>query len=214
MIKEICLPESDMQEEIRNVPKDRLVGELKRDIRDKDVIVALTALDLLISLGNIETGIKPGCIKWNENGSVYHVEYRLDPKKKTIIASYMRNGHNSSKKTIMNSLARMKNDRKSIATKVSSIIDEAEYMRNSYFWSPPSSSSSRRWYEKQHSYPETCWEEGGNSYSARFDVACSCRNIYASGTYTKNDTKTNLAAIRSSLERMERSLNLHEEYGL
>ena len=114
----------------------------------------------------------------------------------------------------MNSLARMKNDRKSIATKVSSIIDEAEYMRNSYFWSPPSSSSSRRWYEKQHSYPETCWEEGGNSYSARFDVACSCRNIYASGTYTKNDTKTNLAAIRSSLERMERSLNLHEEYSL
>lgn len=86
---------------------------------------------------------------------------------------------------------------------ISAIIAEAETMKNAYFFTPPTSASGRRSYEKYHSHELVEWEEGGHSYSAQYTVDCSCKNVYASGSYTKDGKKTTLTAIRNSLKRLE-----------
>lgn len=86
---------------------------------------------------------------------------------------------------------------------IRNLIETAEYFRSSYFWTPPGNAGSRRSYERAHTIPEFSWEEGGHTYTARFDVVCSCKNVYASGTYTKDGNKTTLTAIRNSLKRLE-----------
>lgn len=82
------------------------------------------------------------------------------------------------------------------------IIATAEKMKNSYFWKSPSFAAQRRRYEKQYTFDEIAWSEGGNEYTAKYTVTCSCRNIYASGHYTKNGNETTLTAIRNSYKRM------------
>ena len=86
---------------------------------------------------------------------------------------------------------------------IKAIVAEAEAMKNAYFFQPPQSASARRSYEKYHSHDEVCWVEGGNTYTARYTVSCSCRNVYASGDYTRNGKPTTLTAIRNSLKRLE-----------
>lgn len=86
---------------------------------------------------------------------------------------------------------------------IKAIIAEAEAMRGAYFFQSPGTAGMRRWYEKQHSHALVEWSEGGNDYTARFDVSCSCRNVYAQGEYTRNGKKTTLTAVRNSYLRMK-----------
>ena len=86
---------------------------------------------------------------------------------------------------------------------VEAIVEEAASMKNAYFWTPDSCASGRRWYEKQHSHDIVEWDEGGHHYSAEYTVSCSCKNIYASGYYEKDGSKTTLTAIKNSLKRMK-----------
>lgn len=92
-------------------------------------------------------------------------------------------------------------------TGIKDIIDEAEYMRSSYFWSPPGSASGRRSYERYHSHDMVEWEEGGHKYSAAYVVDCSCKNIYAKGYYTKDGNKTTLTTIKNSYKRLLDKVN-------
>ena len=85
---------------------------------------------------------------------------------------------------------------------IKELIDQAQCFKNAYFWSAPGSASSRRWYEQKNTIPLIEWEEGGNTYTGRFDVTCSCKNVYASGYYTKNGKKTTLTAIKNSYKRL------------
>lgn len=85
---------------------------------------------------------------------------------------------------------------------IEAIIREAESMKGAYYFRPPQSAGARRSYEKYHSHDEVAWSEGGHDYTARFDVTCSCRNVYAKGTYTKDGKPTNLTAIKNSYKRM------------
>ena len=85
---------------------------------------------------------------------------------------------------------------------IAAIIDEAERMRNAYFFPPISSASSRRAYERRHSHDEITWTESGHTYTAEYEVSCSCANVYARGTYTRDGKKTTLTAIRNSYKRM------------
>ena len=82
------------------------------------------------------------------------------------------------------------------------IIREAEHMKNAYFWDSPKTAGQRRGYEKQHSHEEISWHENGSDWSARYDVSCSCRNVYACGTYTRDGKKTTLTAVRNSYKRL------------
>lgn len=90
-----------------------------------------------------------------------------------------------------------------IINAVQAIVDEAEYMKKAYFWTPDSSAGGRRSYERRHSHDLVEWDEGGHHYSAAYTVSCSCRNIYASGDYTKDGKKTTLLAIKNSLKRLQ-----------
>lgn len=89
-------------------------------------------------------------------------------------------------------------------TSLGCLIATAEKMRNSYFFSSPSCASQRRRYEKQHTFDEIAWTEGGDEYTAKYTVKCSCRNIYARGYYTRNGKDTTLTAIRNSFRRMNK----------
>ena len=90
-----------------------------------------------------------------------------------------------------------------IIASLESIIDAAEYMKNAYFFTPPTNASGRRAYEKRWTRPEIEWTEGGHTYTAAYTVSCSCRNVYAVGTYTRDGKKTTLTAIRNSLHRLQ-----------
>lgn len=85
---------------------------------------------------------------------------------------------------------------------ISEIINEAERMSKAYFFRAPSSAGARRSYEKYHSHEEVTWTEGGHEYTARYEVSCSCANVYAKGYYTKDGKPTTLTAIRNSYKRM------------
>ena len=95
---------------------------------------------------------------------------------------------------------------KKIISQINDIISTAEEMRGAYFFTSPSSASSRRWYEKKHSCDRVEWDEGGNHYSAEFITICSCKNVYAYGKYFKNGNKTTLTAIRNSKKRLEEGI--------
>lgn len=85
---------------------------------------------------------------------------------------------------------------------IKTIIDEADRMRGAYYFIPPSSAGGRRSYERYHSHDEITWEEGGHVYTAKYTVSCSCKNVYASGEYTKDGNKTTLTTIKNSYKRM------------
>lgn len=95
---------------------------------------------------------------------------------------------------------------KEIINKINAIVEEATFMKNAYFWNPPCNATGRRSYEKQHSHSVVEWNEGGHHYTAEYTVSCSCKNIYAYGTYTRDGKKTTLTAVKNSLNRMEEML--------
>ena len=93
-----------------------------------------------------------------------------------------------------------------VVATVAGIVETAERFRSAYLWTPPKYASSRRYMERENTYREVAWTEGGRTYTARYDVSCSCNNVYASGTYTRDGEITNLTAIRNSLKRMQAAL--------
>lgn len=93
-----------------------------------------------------------------------------------------------------------------VVATVVAIVETAERFRSAYLWTPPKYASSRRYMERQNTYREVKRIEGGRTYTAEYDVSCSCNNVYASGTYTRDGEVTNLTAIRNSLRRMQAAL--------
>lgn len=90
-----------------------------------------------------------------------------------------------------------------LISKIEAIVNEAECMKNSYFFSSPANASDRRYYEAKHSHEEITWTDGNNVFTAEYTVSCSCHNVYARGIYTKNGNKTTLTAIKNSLKRLQ-----------
>lgn len=77
-------------------------------------------------------------------------------------------------------------------------ISQHEKHNNSYFWTPPSSASSRRWKEKQETFDVKI---GHFLYESH--VSCSCRNYYYTGTFSENGKKKNLRCFKALLGRLE-----------
>ena len=101
--------------------------------------------------------------------------------------------------------------RQQLIAQISALVDTAAKFKNAYFFSPPGNANGRRSYEKQHTIPEFSWEENGNTFTAKYIVDCSCKNVYAYGMYTKNGSKTTLTAIKNSLKRLQaETINLQE----
>lgn len=87
-------------------------------------------------------------------------------------------------------------------TAIAAIIDLAQEMKNAYFFAVPSNARARRAYEYAHSIPTVEWDEGGHHYTAEYTTSCSCSNVYAKGSYTRDGKPTTLTAIRNSYRRM------------
>lgn len=85
---------------------------------------------------------------------------------------------------------------------LAAILEEAEAMKNAYFFRPSQIANFRRDYEQKHSHECVAWSEGGHTYSAEYNVRCTCSNVYASGSYYKDGRKTTLTAIRNSYKRL------------
>lgn len=85
---------------------------------------------------------------------------------------------------------------------IAAIIDMAEAMKNAYFFSSPSNARARRDYEEKHSIGKVEWDEGGRHYTAEYTTTCSCSNVYAKGSYTRDGKPTTLTAIRNSYRRL------------
>lgn len=91
---------------------------------------------------------------------------------------------------------------------IRAIVKEAATMKNAYFFTAPQCAGMRRSYEKYHSHNMVSWKDGKDTFTAEYSVRCSCKNVYASGTYTKNGSKTTLTAIKNSLKRLESSMQV------
>ena len=90
------------------------------------------------------------------------------------------------------------------------LVETAETMFGAYWYTPPQNASARRSYEERNTIDWIEWEEGRDSYRARYTVKCSAFNVYAWGEYYKNGHKTTLAAIRNSYVRMMQERGLIE----
>ena len=84
-----------------------------------------------------------------------------------------------------------------------SLVEDAEYLRNAYFWTPDPTAHGRRDFEKKHNHDEIAWTDGKDIFTAKYTVRCSCKNVYAWGEYTRNGKITTLTAVRNSLKRLE-----------
>lgn len=83
------------------------------------------------------------------------------------------------------------------------LVEIADHYRNAFYMTPSCSAAVRRYEEKKATVPEFSWTEGGHKYTACYKVTCSCAHVYAKGYYTRDGKKTNLAAIKNSLKRLE-----------
>ena len=86
---------------------------------------------------------------------------------------------------------------------IRALVAVADYYRDAIFMTPSSLAAGRRSEEKRGTIPEFSWTEGGHKYTACYKVICSCTHVYASGYYTRDGKKTNLTAIKNSLQRLE-----------
>lgn len=89
------------------------------------------------------------------------------------------------------------------------LLSIAEKMKGSYFFTPPSKAYDRRKYEEKYSIEKFEWDENGHHFTAEFNTRCSCKNIYAKGYYTKDNNRTNITAIRNSINRMEKAMKIY-----
>ena len=87
------------------------------------------------------------------------------------------------------------------ATSLQSIIEEYESFKNSYFWTPPTSASGRRSFEKYKSFDET-FTIGGKLYRVAVGVTCSCKNVYVNKTVEIDGKRTTIATIKNLVKRM------------
>ena len=83
------------------------------------------------------------------------------------------------------------------------LIAVADYYRYAFYMTPPSSAAGRRMEELRGTIPYFTWADGKHAYTACYKVTCSCTHVYANGYYTRDGIKTNLAAIKNSLKRLE-----------
>lgn len=84
----------------------------------------------------------------------------------------------------------------STKTQLSDFITQWEKLANAYFWTPPSSASSRRSYEKYQSRELSIPEIG---IDATIDVSCSCKNIYVTRTLKVNGELKRITALKKLL---------------
>lgn len=74
-------------------------------------------------------------------------------------------------------------------------VAQWEKMGSAHFWTPPSSASGRRSYEKYHSRKlDTVID--GHRIEGEICVDCSCKNIYVNRTLLVDGAKKRITALK------------------
>ena len=91
------------------------------------------------------------------------------------------------------------------------VISLQEKMKNSYFWDPPQSASTRRSYE---SYNSQSYEfiYKGKKYKFCQSTVCSCRNVYFSSVFCINDERKDLRLVRKLLKDLRNELKDESDF--
>lgn len=93
------------------------------------------------------------------------------------------------------------------------LVDQNSYFKSAYFWSPPSSASSRRWYEKNHSRSLNGVFDG-NELDLNLEISCSCKNIYVNRKYYVNGKKTTITKIKNLINKHKEEFIKPEEFSV
>ena len=78
-------------------------------------------------------------------------------------------------------------------------LDNHDHLRNSYFWSPASNASGRRYNEKMYTFKIEVVHEG-DVYVYYSNVQCSVRNFYYTGSFFKNGKKGDVRLFKKLLK--------------
>ncbi len=79
------------------------------------------------------------------------------------------------------------------------VVELNEKMGGAYFFSPPSSASGRRSYEKQNSL-QGQFRLKGNIYEISLETDCSCKIVYFRRNIKVNGQKKDIRAIKKAIE--------------
>ena len=78
-------------------------------------------------------------------------------------------------------------------------LDNHDHLRNSYFWSPASNASGRRYDEKRYTFKIEL-VDGEDTYVYYSNVQCSVRNFYYTGSFFKNGKKGDVRIFKKLLK--------------
>lgn len=78
------------------------------------------------------------------------------------------------------------------------IIALHESMKNAYFFTPPQSANSRRYYEKKHSRKYDFIYDGVQ-YCFDISTRCSCKNVYYSSCFLVDGVCKDIRAVKKLL---------------
>ena len=90
---------------------------------------------------------------------------------------------------------------KTAITTLETMINESEKYRNSYFWSPHSTSHGRSYAGFSHSYHVFI---GDVQITFESSYSESCRNCYYQKTIFINDSITTLTTVKTVLDELEK----------
>ena len=95
--------------------------------------------------------------------------------------------------------------RKFLLNEVDSAITHHEKFKNVYFFQPPSSASSRRSYEKYHSFTTTFMYDGKEHiYSC--NVSCTCRYVEYRACFSVGDEIKDVRAFKKIRTELENAI--------
>lgn len=81
---------------------------------------------------------------------------------------------------------------------IQDIISTHDKFRNSYFWSPPRNSSSRRSMEFEHEY-EFKYKE--KTYNVLQTLSCSCKNVYYKLAVFVDGTQKDVRVLKTIVKK-------------
>lgn len=88
---------------------------------------------------------------------------------------------------------------KSQKEKVIKALAQHDKFRSSYFWTPPTLASDRRYLEKKNSF-EVTFKTKGKKYRYKSVVDCSRKNVYYKGIFEIDGVRKNSSLFRSLIK--------------
>lgn len=87
----------------------------------------------------------------------------------------------------------------STKSEINSFVQQWEKLAGAYFWTPPSSASARRSYEKYQSRDISITIDS-TVIEGSISVSCSCRNVYVTRKLVVNGEQKRITALKNLIK--------------